>query len=88
MKGVMIEPSPTFLAELDTLRAYVREQLGEQTTTCYVQLTEHEAADLASGFVPTSVVAKCRLMLDENSGDRDEQRAQRPKRAAKARHGA
>lgn len=59
------------------------EQLIDPTHehTFYVQLTEAQALDLASGYVPTAVKATVRCMLDWQEEDR--RRAERPVKVTK-----
>jgi len=50
--------------------------MSDHETEWYMQLTTAEMIDLASGYVPDGVRAKCLYALDEDENDR--RRAQRP----------
>jgi hypothetical protein len=60
------------------IRAALVERNAEHVPEVYVLVTEDQAADLAAGYVPTSVRAMCRTMLDWQ--DEDRRRADRPVR--------
>jgi hypothetical protein len=60
----------------DDLRAELVQRNAEHGTEWYVLLNDDQAADLASGFVPQSVKAMVRCMLDWR--DEDRRRAERP----------
>lgn len=72
----------------DTIRAELRTLVLDAFTEIddlhqrrhYLMVSESEAAALASGYVPSSVVALAEMALLENSGTRDQQRADRPVR--------
>lgn len=70
---------------LDGVRAQNREELEaqEQQTIFHLELTEADALDLASGYVPTAIKAACIAGLDWHR--EDERRAQRPVKKGKRR---
>jgi hypothetical protein len=69
---------PTYAA----LRRALVERNAEHVPEFYVLVTEEQADDLASGYVPASVRAMVRTMLDWQ--DEDRRRAARPVRTRKA----
>ena len=60
----------------DDIRAALLERNAAHETEFYVLLTESQALDLASGYVPNAVKAMCTSMLDWQR--QDELRAARP----------
>jgi hypothetical protein len=74
--------TPDVTDQIAALKADVRVLEAQSgvvpSTTCYLKVSEDEARELASGYVPQTVIAMCRLMLAENDGTRDQQRAARP----------
>ena len=58
------------------LRAALFERNAEHEPECYVLVTEAQLEDLAAGYVPTSVRAMARAILDWQDDDR--RRAARP----------
>ncbi len=58
------------------LRAALVQRNAEHEPECYVLVTEAQLEDLAAGYVPTSVRAMARTMLDWQEDDR--RRAARP----------
>jgi hypothetical protein len=66
------------MPSMAALRAALVERNAEHVPEFYVLVTEEQAADLASGYVPTSVRAMVRAMLDWQDDDR--RRAERPTR--------
>ena len=73
--------SPSGAALRDALQRALVERNEDHGTVCYLMLTEDEALDVASGYVPNSVKAMARLMLDYAEEDR--RRAARPVRTKK-----
>lgn len=70
------------MSQLDpVLRAELAQRNAERATEWYVLVTDDQAEDLAAGFVPHSVKAMVRTMLDWREADR--RAALRPVRAAK-----
>jgi hypothetical protein len=63
---------------LDEIRAALLVRNAEHDPEFYVLVTEGQAADMASGYVPNSVRAQIRAMLDWQ--DEDRRRADRPVR--------
>lgn len=68
------------------LRASLLERNAEHEPEFYILVNESQCADIASGYVPTSVMAMARTMLDWQELDR--KRAERPckKTAAKTKN--
>jgi hypothetical protein len=64
------------MPSMAALRAALVERNAEHVPEFYVLVTEEQAADIASGYVPISVRAMCRTMLDWQDDDR--RRAERP----------
>jgi hypothetical protein len=58
------------------LRAELLARNLEHESEFYLLVTPDQAADLASGYVPTAVKAMCTTMLDWQ--DEDRRRADRP----------
>ncbi len=69
-----MELSPALLLDLES-RATHKEPVS------WLQVTEADLLDLASGFVPGTVQAMCRTLLD--FADQDRRRAERPYRVTK-----
>jgi hypothetical protein len=61
------------------LRVELADRAVEHASEWYLMLNEAECADIASGFVPTSVRAMARYLLTQN--EEDVRRAARPVRA-------
>lgn len=70
----------------DQLRADLTTRLAEHGTMFSLELTEADALDLASGYVPTAVKAAILAMLDWTR--EDERRAARPTRVPPGGSGA
>jgi hypothetical protein len=64
------------MPSLAALRAALVERNATHDPEFYMLVTEAQAADIASGYVPLSVRAMCRTMLDWQDDDR--RRAERP----------
>jgi hypothetical protein len=58
------------------LRASLIERNAEHAPEYYLLVNESQCADIASGHVPTAVMAMARTMLDWE--DQDRKRAERP----------
>lgn len=65
-------------AEIDVIRRELAARMLEHGTVFSLQLTEADALDLASGYVPDTIKAGCLAMLDWQR--EDERRAARPSR--------
>ena len=72
------------MTDLEQAAELRREALAarnaEHRPDWYLEVSEAECADIASGFVPTSVRAMARYLLEQ--AEMDEQRAVRPVRKA------
>ncbi len=66
------------MTESDLLRSELAARRAEHGTTFYIEVNEGQALDIASGYVPGSVKAQVRTMLDWQL--EDERRAARPVR--------
>jgi hypothetical protein len=64
------------MPSMDQLRRALVERNAEHEPEFYALLTEAQAVDMAGGYVPNSVRAMLRAMLDWQDDDR--RRAERP----------
>lgn len=65
----------------DALRTELAERMEGRDTLYALELSEADALDLASGYVPEAVKAMCLAMLDW--AEEDQRRAHRPRRTRK-----
>ena len=73
------------LQSREDMRAYLDQINAEHGgTDFYILVKEEQAIDIASGYVPNSVKAQVRAMLDWQ--DEDRRRAERPVKPSKERN--
>ena len=70
--------SPDAVARMQALRVELAQENAEHEPTFYIQVTAEQLADVAAGFVPGSVRAMARTLLDFEDADR--RAAERPNR--------
>jgi len=69
------------------LRAELAARNAEHETEYYLQFSEDQLIDLASGFVPTAVIAKARFALDTIDADQRKAASRAEADALKTRRG-
>ena len=71
-------PTPSDQEQARQLRCELADRNAAHVPEWYLMLNEAEVADLASGYVPHTVVAMARYLLEQ--ADIDRRRAERPAR--------